>query len=56
MVELADKVGITYGYLGQIERDVTDGSSWVLRRLADNLGVPLQDIVTEELPRIPTAA
>ncbi len=56
MVELADKAGITYGYLGQIERDVTDASSWLLRRLADNLGVPLQDIVAEELPQIPTAA
>lgn len=50
MYELAAKVGITNGYLGQIERDITDGSSWVLRRIADNLGVPLQAIVDEELP------
>ncbi len=56
MYELAAKVGITNGYLGQIERDVTDGSSWVLRKLADHLGVPLQEIVDEDLPEFAKAA
>jgi transcriptional regulator with XRE-family HTH domain len=54
--ELATKAEITYGYLGQIERGVVDGSSWVLRRIATQLGVPLQEIVAEELPDFAKAA
>ncbi len=50
LYELAREAGITDGYLGNIERGKANGSSWVLRRIASRLGVPLQAIVSEPLP------
>lgn len=50
LYELAKAVGVTDGHLGKIERGNIQGTSWVLRRIANHLGVPLQKIVTEELP------
>lgn len=50
MYELAKAAEITDGYLGNIERGKIHGTSWVLRRIADVLDVPLQAIVREKLP------
>ncbi len=52
LYELAAKVGIGYSYLGQIERGGVNGSSCVLKDIATNLGVPLQEIVDEAVPAI----
>jgi len=43
--ELADRVGISSRYLGQIERAQTSASVTVLGRLADGLEVPPEDLV-----------
>ncbi|MBF0623871.1 MAG: helix-turn-helix transcriptional regulator [Magnetococcales bacterium] len=42
---LADRVGVSKGYLSEIENGLKDGSVRVMKRVAEALGVTLDDIV-----------
>ncbi|MBF0437400.1 MAG: helix-turn-helix transcriptional regulator [Magnetococcales bacterium] len=42
---LADKVGASKGYLSEIENGLKDGSVRIMKRVAESLGVDLDDIV-----------
>jgi transcriptional regulator with XRE-family HTH domain len=51
--ELADRCGVTFGYLSKLERGVRDGSGLparpseeVVRMIADGLGVSVEDALT----------
>lgn len=46
---LADQIGVTTGYISQIERDLIDPSLSVLRRLCKALQTPLSVLFTEEV-------
>lgn len=46
---LADEIGVTSGYISQIERDLIDPSLSVLRRICKALQTPLSVLFTEEV-------
>jgi transcriptional regulator with XRE-family HTH domain len=48
--ELAEGAKVSGAYISAIETNRVDGSSWVLARIAAHLNVPLQQIVSEQLP------
>lgn len=45
--ELADRAGISPGFLSQLERGQTNPSIGTLRRLAEELGIALPDLFTD---------
>jgi len=45
--ELADKIDITPGYISQIERDLTEPSLTILKKIAAQLGVTLTTLLSE---------
>ena len=52
---LAAEAGTSALYLSQIERGRRSGSTKLLRRLADALGVEIDDLVVEDVPKAGTA-
>ncbi len=57
IVELAEQVGITDGYLGRIEKCQVQGSPKVILRIANALGVTTADITKDDTTvRQPVAA
>jgi len=47
IVELAEQINVTSGYISQIERDLISPSLAVLKRLADALEIPLSSLFLE---------
>lgn len=55
--DLAEKIGVTSGYISQIERDLIDPSLSVLKRICKALNTPLSILFTEEtLPEVVVSA
>lgn len=51
--DLAEQIGVTSGYISQIERDLIDPSLSVLKRICKALNTPLSLLFTEEvLPEV----
>jgi transcriptional regulator with XRE-family HTH domain len=48
IVELAEKINVTSGYISQIERDLISPSLAVLKRLSQALEVPISVLFLEE--------
>ncbi len=45
--DLADKIGVTSGYISQIERNITEPSLTILRKISAALDVPIYGFVSE---------
>lgn len=52
---LADRTGVSRSYLGELERDVSQPTVTVLKRIADAFGVPL-DMFLEDTKLLPLQA
>ena len=51
--ELAELVGVTSGYIGQIERNETNPSALVLSKLVEVLGIDANDLFFEQAETMP---
>lgn len=50
MAQVAEMVGVTAGYISNLEKNRLEPSLSLLRDLADKLGVPPSVLITEEIP------
>lgn len=51
----ARHAGVSHGYLSRLERDDTDASPAMLKRIADALGLSVRDLVAVDPPSTPAA-